>query len=236
MEVVVAFAKRHEGGEDVVSGRVAVIERLISEPVGQRVDAESGLLNKEDPEEARVDKASEPVAPPEPGNHSWEDKSHGQNGRNIVLVLEDHDGVLVKIGDVGAAESLGVLFHHHPSNVRVQETLTNGIRVLFGVSVAMMGTVATGPPPDGAFDSTSTDKGEINLERERGGIRGVGPQTVVATRDTDSGVKIVDHCPNGGLPLQRHIECEVETDHWYNYNEVYIEPIDVFVPIGQSHW
>ena len=47
VEVVVSFTKGDEGGDDVVTGRVAVIERLLAEPVGKRVDAEGGLLNKE---------------------------------------------------------------------------------------------------------------------------------------------------------------------------------------------
>jgi hypothetical protein len=44
---VVALAEGNKSGDDVVSRRVAVIEGLIAEPVGQAVDAEGGLLDEE---------------------------------------------------------------------------------------------------------------------------------------------------------------------------------------------
>ena len=48
VEVVVALAEGDECGQDVVAGGVAVVKGLVAEPVGQRVDAEGGLLDKED--------------------------------------------------------------------------------------------------------------------------------------------------------------------------------------------
>ena len=48
VEVVVALAEGGDGGDDVVAGRVAVVEGLVAEPVGERVDAEGGLLDDED--------------------------------------------------------------------------------------------------------------------------------------------------------------------------------------------
>ena len=47
VEVVVSLTKGDEGSDDVVTGRVAVIEGLVTDPVGERVDAEGGLLNDE---------------------------------------------------------------------------------------------------------------------------------------------------------------------------------------------
>lgn len=47
VEVMVALTKRDEGSDDMVSRRVAVVEGLVSEPVGQTVHTESGLLNEE---------------------------------------------------------------------------------------------------------------------------------------------------------------------------------------------
>src|SRR5690606_45760 len=38
MEVVVTLTKSDEGGDDVISWGVAVVEWLVSEPVGERVD------------------------------------------------------------------------------------------------------------------------------------------------------------------------------------------------------
>ena len=58
--------------KNVIPRRVAIIERLITQPMGKAVDAESGLLDEEDPEDARVDVASPPIAPAESGYQSWE--------------------------------------------------------------------------------------------------------------------------------------------------------------------
>jgi hypothetical protein len=41
MEVVVSFAQSDQGSEDMITGRVAIIERLVSEPMGKGVDTES---------------------------------------------------------------------------------------------------------------------------------------------------------------------------------------------------
>ena len=43
VEVVVTFTDGTEGSEEVVAGSVLVIERLVSEPVGERVDTEGRL-------------------------------------------------------------------------------------------------------------------------------------------------------------------------------------------------
>ena len=43
MEIVVPLAKGQEGGEEVITRGVLVIERRLPEPVGEGVDAESRL-------------------------------------------------------------------------------------------------------------------------------------------------------------------------------------------------
>ena len=63
VKVVVAFAKRYKGRDDVVSRRVTVVERLVAKPMCEGVDTECGLLDKEDAQNACVDEAAEPVAP-----------------------------------------------------------------------------------------------------------------------------------------------------------------------------
>ena len=63
VEVVVALAKSHQGSNNMVARRVTVVEGLISKPVGQRVDAEGGLLNEEDAKDASVDEATKPITP-----------------------------------------------------------------------------------------------------------------------------------------------------------------------------
>jgi len=63
VEVVVSLAKGNESSDDMVTRRVAVVEGLVTEPVGQGVDAEGGLLDDEDAEDTAVDVAAEPVTP-----------------------------------------------------------------------------------------------------------------------------------------------------------------------------
>jgi len=45
--LVITLAERHKSGNDVIPGGVAVIERLVTEPMSQTVDTEGGLLNEE---------------------------------------------------------------------------------------------------------------------------------------------------------------------------------------------
>lgn len=85
-------------------------------------------------------------------------------------MLPDDDGVLVEIGDICSTSTLGVLFEDHPSQVRVEKTFANGVGILLSVGVTMVSAVVAGPPTDRAFDSTSTDGGEINFERGAGSI------------------------------------------------------------------
>jgi hypothetical protein len=49
-----------------------------------------------------------------------------------VLVLPDNDGVVIQIRDVGSSDTLGVLLHHHPADVGVEETLADTVWILLG--------------------------------------------------------------------------------------------------------
>jgi len=168
VEVVVSLAERNERSDDVVTRAVAVIERLVAKPVGERVDTEGGLLDEEDAQDARVDEAALPVVPEETGNGRREDQAHGENDLDVVLVLPDHHGVLVQVGNVGAADAFGVLLHDHPAKMAVEEALANAVRVLARVGVTVVGTVVTGPPADGALDSTGANKGKEDAEDQAG--------------------------------------------------------------------
>lgn len=58
-----------------------------------------------------------------------------------MSVLPDNDGVIVQIGDIGSANSLRVLLHDHPANVRIQETLSDGVGILLRVGITVVSTV-----------------------------------------------------------------------------------------------
>ena len=80
-------------------------------------------------------------------------------------MLPDNNRVLVEIGDVGAANTLGVLFHEHPPEVRVQESLADGVWVFVGIRVSVMSSVISRPPSYRAFNGTSTSGGKEDAER-----------------------------------------------------------------------
>lgn len=166
VEVVVSLAEGDESSDDVVTGRVAVVERLVSKPVGKRVDAEGGLLDEADTKDTAVDEAPHEVTPQQTAEEGRENQTHGDDTLEVVAVLPNDNGVLVEIGDVGAASVLGVLLHDHPSQVRVQQTLANGVRVLDGVGISVVGTVASGPPADGTLNSAGANSGQVHLKRQ----------------------------------------------------------------------
>jgi len=74
VEVVVTLAKSHESSDHVITGRVAVVEGLVAEPMGKRVDAEGGLLHEEDAEDTSVDEPALPVIPEQTGDSRREDQ------------------------------------------------------------------------------------------------------------------------------------------------------------------
>lgn len=141
VEVVVSLTKSDERRDDVVPGAVAVVEGLVTEPVGQTVDTECCLLDEEDAEDTSIDITTPPVTPTETGNQGREHYAHEDDGLDEVEVLPDDDGILVEVGDIGSADSLGVLLHHHPTDVAVHQALPHRVGVLDGVGVAVVGTV-----------------------------------------------------------------------------------------------
>ena len=97
VEVVVALSESDESGDNVVTGRVAVVERLVTEPMGQGVDAEGGLLNEEDSEDSSVDEAALPVSPSKASDEAGEDHAHEDDSLDVVAVLPDNNGVVVQV-------------------------------------------------------------------------------------------------------------------------------------------
>lgn len=257
VEVVVALAESDQSGDNVVTGRVAVIEGLVSEPVGEGVDAEGGLLDEEDTQDAGVDETTEPVTPAETSNQHGNDETHGEDDLEVVAVLPDDDGVLVQVGNVGAADPLRVLLHDHPAQVGVEETLADGVGILVGIGVAVVSTVVASPPADRTLDGTTTDGGQPDSQGQSGGIGSVSPETVVSygnemlaaassafcdrvqrqrtSCDSETGEVVVDDGPDGGLELQGHpdgLDASVQRD---SDDEEDIEPVDMLVPVLARH-
>lgn len=166
MEVVVTLAESDKSGNDVITGGVAIIEGLVTEPMGERVDTEGSLLNEADAKDAAIDEAAHIIAPQKSTEDGGEDQSHDDDTLEIVAVLPDDNGVLIEIGNVGTARALGVLLENHPAKMRVEKTLANGVGILLGVGIAMVGTMLPGPPADRTFDGASTDSSEIDFQGE----------------------------------------------------------------------
>lgn len=169
-------------------------------------------------------------------------------------MLPDDNRVLVEIGDVGTADTLGVLLHDHPAEMRVQEALADGIWVLVGIGVSVVSTVVPRPPSDGALYGTATHGSKENLEGSCCRVRAMGPETMVAcvmlvgspTRtdfnarqltsgDAEAGHEVVGKGPDGRLPLQRSPVCQDHAVQRDANDHDNIEPVDVLVPIGSGH-
>lgn len=180
VEVVVTFSEGDDGSDEMITGRVAVVEWLVTEPVSKRVDAEGCLLDDENSQNSSVDEATHPVTPSETADEHREDHSHGDHGLDVVAVLPHDNWVLVEISDVGTADTLGVLLHDHPSEMRVQEALADGVWVLVGIGVSVVSAVVPRPPSDGALYGAATHGSKENLERSGCRVRAMSPKTMVA--------------------------------------------------------
>lgn len=235
VEVVVSLTEGDESSDEVVAGRVAVIEGLVTEPVGKRVDAESSLLDEADAEDTGVDETTNPVVPAKTADEGGEDEGHGENNLDVVAVLEDNDGVLVKIGNVGAALVLGVLLEDHPAEVRVPEALADRVRVLDGIGIAVVDAVLLGPPADRALDGAGANKSEVELQRPGSLVSRVSPETVVAGRDAETSVEVVDDGEDGRVEVKRDKVGSDEAGDGQEHNKSGVEPVDLLVPVRPGH-
>jgi hypothetical protein len=117
VEVVVTFTKSDKSSDNVVTGGVAVVEWLVTEPMGQGVDAEGGLLDEEDSEYTSVDETAHPVSPSKTSDEAREDHAHKDNGLDVVAMLPNNDRIVIQVRDIGTTNTLWVLLHDHPSDV-----------------------------------------------------------------------------------------------------------------------
>jgi len=164
--------------------------------VSQAVDAEGGLLDEEagfcqnemvkhgriphsHSQDTTVDETTQEITPAETADKGGHNQSHGHHGLEIVAVLPDDNGIIVQVGNVGAANAAGVLLHDHPADVAVEQALADGVGILLGIGVAVMRAVKAGPPPSAALDGGSATGGEEDLEGKGGLVAGMSPQAMV---------------------------------------------------------
>lgn len=91
------FSQSDKSSDDMITGRVPVVEWLISQPVSQGIDTECSLLNKENAQNAGVDKASEIISPSKACNEAWEYHTHKDKYFEIMSMLPDNNRVFIKI-------------------------------------------------------------------------------------------------------------------------------------------
>lgn len=104
-------------------------------------------------------------------------------------------------------------------------------RVGYLLGVPMVGTMVASPPPNAAFDSTASDKGQEDPQWSGGRVAGVCPESMIAGGDTESREIVVDDSEQGGLPFDWSPEgCHQACQRHHN-DEGDIQPINVFPPI-----
>ena len=160
--------------------------------MGERVDAECGLLDEEDSEDASVDEAAQEVIPNKAAEDGGEEEAHEEDDLEVMTVLPNDDWVFIQVTDINAACTLWVLLHDHPSEVRVEETLADGVGIFVGAGfllaiirrcvveghslcVSMMGSVVPCPPSHTALDGTASCESQEDPQWEGSGVAGVGP-------------------------------------------------------------
>jgi len=209
VEVVVTLSDGAKSGEEVVARRVLVVEWLVFEPVGQRVDAKGRVVDKDKSGSSGEEESTFPVTPAETSDKGGDNEAKGEEEGEVVSVLPSNDLVSRQVGDVGDSD-LASWLDDHPSDVSPPEALVGRVWVELGVGVSVVSSVSPGPPFDGTLDGTGTSHGEEVLQRSRGIVRSVCPQSVVTSSDTETSDEIVHNGPDCGLGVPARREHSVD--------------------------
>lgn len=191
VEVVVTLTDGNERGDEVVSWGHLVVEASLTEPVGQGVDTEGRVVNKDEASDGSVEESSTPVTPAVAGNDSWEDEAHESDQRQVELVLELDHWVSSQVRDVGNTR-LASWLDNHPTHVGPQKTVVGSVWVQVSVGVSVVSAVTTSPPVDGTLDGTGSHECKEVLEWSGGRVGTVRPQSVVSRCDAETSEVVVD--------------------------------------------
>jgi hypothetical protein len=158
MKVVVALTQSDQCGNNVIARGVSVIKwlegistlrpsprktmtDLLTQPMGKRVDAKSGLLNKQKPKNACIHQTTLPIAPAQASYKHWKQHPEHQDDRSIIPVLPDDDRVFVQVRDIRSSLVFGILLQDHPHEVRVPDSLHYTIGVVACICETVMRTM-----------------------------------------------------------------------------------------------
>ena len=182
MKIVVSFSESDECGDQVVSWRMPVVERRLPKPVGERVERKYAVVHHAHSHRPCVDVPAPPVVPEIPRDGGGDGETHYEDQPHVPALLPAHDRALAEVAHVRDA-GLAPWLDEHPANVAPPKTAICVIRVKVGVDIAVVSTVATGPPSDGTLGCTSTGQCEEYLQRRRSIVRAMRPKAVISCGD-----------------------------------------------------
>ena len=233
VEVVVAFTEGEDGAEPRIMRGVVFREVLFSAEegrVGERVDEEGGLVNKEGLGEGSVEVSTNPVAGEETADERRKNDARSKGVVHVVVVLVLDVGIGVVVRDVNVAEDRIVLLHDHPANVRVQETTLGVVGILVSINVVVVDAVITTPPFDGTLESSSSEEAEDLLDGLGGDEGAVGEEAVIADCDTPSVQEVEDDGDDEGGEGERNtIEEGTDGADDGQGDDGGVEPVDLVV-------
>ena len=120
LQVMVTLTDCDERSDEVITRSVLVIERCIAQPVSERVDAESRMVDEKQASCSGKEEAASPVAPQQASDNSGHHKAHANNERQVKAVLPSDDSGFVEVGNIGKSDRSSGL-EDHPADVRPEE-------------------------------------------------------------------------------------------------------------------
>ncbi len=182
MKVVISFPKGDERGDQMVPGRMLVVERRLPEPVSERVERKYTVVHHAHPHRPSVDVPAMPVTPEIPRDGGGDGEAHEEDQPHVPPLLPAYDRALAEVAHVRDA-GLAPRLDEHPANVAPPKTAVRIVRIEVGVDVAVVSTVPTSPPSNGALGGAGTSQCEEHLQGLRSVVRAMRPKTVVSCRD-----------------------------------------------------
>jgi len=150
------------------------------------------VVDKAQTENTSINKSATGIIPEKPANDSRNGKTHEKEKREIIPVLPSYDWAFCEVAHISDAR-LAPGLQHHPANVGVEETLVSIVRVKVCIGVAVVSTVASRPPLDGAFDGASTEHSEDILEGKGSVVGTVGPEAMITSCNAETSAVVVEN-------------------------------------------
>jgi len=188
------------------------------------------VVDKTQPEDTSINISTTSIVPEKPANDGGNGETHEKEEGEIIPMLPSDDWVLCEVAHISNTGFTPGL-QHHPANVGVEETLVSIVRVKVCIGVAMVSTMTTRPPLDGAFDGASTKHSKDILEGKRSVVGAVGPETMITSRDAETGTVVVEDREQKSLPAKRGEDSTHNADKRGDGEDGEAEPVDVFIPI-----